>query len=86
MDYYTDSPSRCQKRKELIIELLIGLGMCLRAFAVFTSVVGDIHASSLDYIVQGHRGNIIRGIGCWPTYYITPLALPFSLFVRVSSL
>jgi hypothetical protein len=26
----------------------------------------------LDYIVQGHRANIIQGVGCWPTYYITP--------------
>lgn len=30
----------------------------------------------LDYVVQGHRGNIIQGLGCTNTLYNTTLAFP----------
>ena len=72
--------SRChfQQRKELIIELSIGvgipvIGIGLRAFLHFTIRIHiylySSHLSNLDYIVQGHRGDIIQGLGCWNTTY-----------------
>jgi len=33
-----------------------------------------------DYIVQGHRFNIIEDVGCWPAIYITALTIPL-LFI-----
>ncbi|KAG8759512.1 a-factor receptor, partial [Serendipita sp. 396] len=55
--------SKSQKRKELCIDLLIGLGFPLLG-------VGG-HA-----IVQGHRYDIYEDVGCTPTTYNVTLAYP----------
>ncbi|KAG8848624.1 a-factor receptor [Serendipita sp. 411] len=48
------------------MDLLIGLGI--------PALVMILH-----YIVQGHRYDILEDYGCWPTIYMTPLAIPLVL-------
>jgi len=54
--------SKAHKRREMIIDLLIGFGI-------------PIIYMVLHYVVQGHRYDIIEDIGCWPATYNTPLAV-----------
>ncbi|KIJ11136.1 hypothetical protein PAXINDRAFT_171927 [Paxillus involutus ATCC 200175] len=55
-------PDKHDKRRELWIDLAIGLGFpCL--------------IMALQYVVQGHRFNIIEQIGCYPATYDTAPAL-----------
>jgi len=55
--------SSAQKRREIMIDLFIGIGIPVLAMA-------------LHYIVQGHRYNILEDIGCWPSTYNTHPAIP----------
>jgi hypothetical protein len=55
----------------LACQYLICFSVCLRIFFL----AGNLCFSS-DVIVQGHRGNIIEGIGCSPTTYNVTLAYP----------
>ncbi|KAG8848425.1 a-factor receptor [Serendipita sp. 411] len=61
------SPLHTEKRVyHLTVDLLIGLGI--------PALVMILH-----YIVQGHRYDILEDYGCWPTIYMTPLAIPLVL-------
>ena len=59
----------------------IGIGipvlvMILRTF--FRCVLWFIysHLTATEIVVQGHRFNIVEGVGCIPTIYNTPPAYP----------
>ena len=39
----------------------------------YTSNSNQFH---LDYIVQGHRFDILEDVGCWPTIYLSIPAIP----------
>ncbi|KAJ3522879.1 hypothetical protein NMY22_g11694 [Coprinellus aureogranulatus] len=53
--------SRAEKRRAVVVDLALGLGYpCLMI--------------ALQYIVQGHRFNIFKDIGCMPFTYNTPPA------------
>src|SRR5258706_2014170 len=84
--------SRWQKRRDLIIDLLIGLGipglgMCLRTCVPLAPLSSSLISLPLDYVVQGHRANIIQGLGCTFTVYNTTLAFPlFWMWPSVLSL
>ncbi|KAF7293020.1 Argonaute-like protein [Mycena indigotica] len=54
--------THAEKRRAIIIDLLIGLGL-------------PILQIPLQYIVQGHRYNIFEDIGCLGTTYETPVAV-----------
>ncbi|KAF9522496.1 pheromone B alpha 1 receptor [Crepidotus variabilis] len=54
--------NKADKRRDVIIDLCIGLGL-------------PILAMILHYIPQGHRFDIFEDQGCWPTTYNTPVAL-----------
>ncbi|KAF8145345.1 pheromone B alpha 1 receptor [Mycena galopus ATCC 62051] len=58
----TVTKSRSEKRKAIMIDLLIGLGLPLLQIP-------------LQYIVQGHRYNIFEDIGCLGETYETPVAI-----------
>ncbi|OSD03758.1 B mating type pheromone receptor [Trametes coccinea BRFM310] len=62
----TVSITRAEKRKGILIDLAIGVGIPLLQIL-------------FQYIVSGHRFDIYEGIGCYPYTYNTPLAYPFSL-------
>lgn len=70
-----------QKRRAVIIDLSIGLGIPLAqviACSCFAmdSGHGRLYSSSFtDTIPQGHRYDIYEDIGCVPTVYNTPLAV-----------
>jgi len=53
--------TRSQKRRDITVDLCIGLGIPLLEMI-------------LQYIVQGHRFNIFEEIGCYPFTYNTPPA------------
>lgn len=57
----TVSITRKDKQKAVLIDMIIGVGIPV------TQMV-------LQYIVQGHRFDIIEDIGCYPVTYITPPA------------
>ncbi|KAF5342938.1 hypothetical protein D9758_014952 [Tetrapyrgos nigripes] len=70
----TASVTRADKRRQVIIDLAIGVGL-------------PVLQVPLHYIVQGHRYDLIEQIGCWPTTFNTPPAYPLSfLWVPVISL
>ncbi|KAM5538788.1 hypothetical protein V8D89_007510 [Ganoderma adspersum] len=54
--------SRARRRRNIIIDLLIGLGIPLLAVALF-------------WFYQGHRFNILEGVGCVEAYPITFLSI-----------
>jgi pheromone a factor receptor len=35
-----------------------------------------VFTTQIDYIVQGHRFDIVEDVGCWPTIYISVPAIP----------
>ncbi|EPQ55596.1 fungal pheromone STE3G-protein-coupled receptor, partial [Gloeophyllum trabeum ATCC 11539] len=53
------SISKDTKKRRLLIDLAIGLGLPILEIV-------------LSYIVQGHRFDILEEIGCWPAIYNTP--------------
>nr|BDD37078.1 pheromone receptor [Rhizopogon roseolus] len=53
--------TRAQKRRDIMTDLAIGLGI-------------PVLEMILHYIVQGHRFNIIEEVGCYPDTYNTPPA------------
>lgn len=53
--------SRAQKRRDILTDLGIGIGI-------------PVLQMILQYIVQGHRFNIIEEVGCYPDTYSTPPA------------
>ncbi|KAF5321186.1 hypothetical protein D9619_001396 [Psilocybe cf. subviscida] len=53
--------TKAEKRRAIMVDLAIGLGLPLIAVA-------------LQYIVQGHRYNIFEEVGCYPFTYNTPPA------------
>ncbi|KAG8809463.1 a-factor receptor, partial [Serendipita sp. 399] len=57
---------KLQRVQNLIFDLSIGLGI--------PTLVMTLH-----YVVQGHRYDILEDYGCWPTIYMTPLAIPLVL-------
>ncbi|KAF9562763.1 STE3-like pheromone receptor [Agrocybe pediades] len=57
----TVTRTKAEKRRSIIVDLVIGLGIPLVVMA-------------LHYIVQGHRYNIFEDIGCYPSTYNTPPA------------
>lgn len=64
-----------QKRRALIGDLCIAVGipvlvMILREFILtsFGVLFSDIRP---DYVVQGHRFDILEDVGCYPTIYNT---------------
>ncbi|KIM26532.1 hypothetical protein M408DRAFT_330503 [Serendipita vermifera MAFF 305830] len=57
------SENPATRRRALIIDLLIGLGI-------------PILVMVLHYIVQGHRYDILEDVGCWPTVYSSVVAVP----------
>ncbi|KAG0694465.1 pheromone A receptor-domain-containing protein [Suillus ampliporus] len=64
--YYIASVSsvtktRAQKRRDIMTDLAIGVGI-------------PVLEMILQYIVQGHRFNILEEIGCYPATYNTPPA------------
>ncbi|KAF5353301.1 hypothetical protein D9756_007944 [Leucocoprinus leucothites] len=54
-----------EKRRAVIIDLAIGLGI-------------PFLQMPLQFIVQGHRYDIFEGVGCMPTTVNTPLAYPLN--------
>ncbi|GJE89168.1 STE3-domain-containing protein [Phanerochaete sordida] len=54
---------RHEKRREVYIDLAIGLGIPVLVMCLHT-------------VVQGHRFNIVEDIGCVPAIYVTPLTFP----------
>ncbi|KAJ7909596.1 pheromone receptor [Mycena leptocephala] len=58
----TVTKTRAEKRKAILIDLAIGLGI-------------PILQIPLQYIVQGHRYNIFEDIGCLGETYETPVAV-----------
>ncbi|KAF9462766.1 STE3-like pheromone receptor [Collybia nuda] len=61
----TATITRAEKRRAVMIDLLIGLGIPTLQMA-------------LQFIVQGHRYNIWEDVGCYPTTVNTPAAYPLS--------
>ncbi|KAH9856258.1 STE3-domain-containing protein [Lenzites betulinus] len=57
------SVTREDKRRAVIVDLCISIGL-------------PVLVMSLHYIVQGHRFNIMEGVGCLPEIYNTPPAYP----------
>ncbi|OJT14427.1 Pheromone B alpha 2 receptor [Trametes pubescens] len=57
------STSREDKRRAVIIDLCISIGL-------------PVLVMILHYVVQGHRFNIMEGVGCLPEIYNTPPAYP----------
>jgi pheromone a factor receptor len=55
------STTRAEKRREMIVDLLITVGI-------------PVLEMGLEYIVAGHRFNIIEDFGCLPATYNTPPA------------
>ncbi|KAI9057582.1 B mating type pheromone receptor [Trametes sanguinea] len=62
----TVSITHAEKRKGILIDLAIGVGIPLLQVL-------------FQYIVSGHRFDIYEGIGCYPFTYNTPLAYPLSI-------
>ncbi|KAH7924989.1 fungal pheromone STE3G-protein-coupled receptor [Leucogyrophana mollusca] len=62
----TVTTSRAQKRRDVIVDLTIGLGI-------------PIVQMVLQFIVEGHRFNIFEDVGCYPYTFNTPLAYPLSI-------
>ncbi|TFY76225.1 hypothetical protein EWM64_g7786 [Hericium alpestre] len=58
--------TRAEKRRAVIIDLCIGLGI-------------PILQMVLQIIVEGHRYNILEDVGCFPFTFNTPLAYPLSI-------
>jgi len=58
--------SKAEKRRAILVDLAIGLGIPLLQMI-------------FQYIVQGHRFNIYEDIGCYPMTYNTPVAYPLVL-------
>ncbi|KAG8858707.1 a-factor receptor [Tulasnella sp. 330] len=54
--------SKSDSRKELCLELAIGLGI-------------PVIVMVLHVVNQGHRYNVVENIGCWPETYTTPVAI-----------
>ncbi|KAJ6451997.1 pheromone A receptor-domain-containing protein [Mycena vitilis] len=61
----TVSITKAQKRRAVMIDCAIGVGI-------------PVLQMILQYVVQGHRYNIMEDVGCYPTTYNTPLAYPLS--------
>ncbi|THU83826.1 STE3-like pheromone receptor [Dendrothele bispora CBS 962.96] len=61
----TASISKADKRRQVMIDLAIGIGL-------------PILQLPLHLVVQGHRYDIMEQIGCWPTTYNTVPAYPLS--------
>ncbi|KAJ7732231.1 pheromone A receptor-domain-containing protein [Mycena maculata] len=61
----TVSITKAQKRRAVMVDCAIGVGI-------------PVLQMILQYVVQGHRYNIMEDIGCYPTTYNTPLAYPLS--------
>jgi pheromone a factor receptor len=59
----TVTVSRSEKRRAILVDLAIGLGIPLLAIPC-------------QYVVEGHRFDIYEGIGCLSETYFTPLAIP----------
>ncbi|EDR00818.1 STE3-like pheromone receptor [Laccaria bicolor S238N-H82] len=57
--------TRAHKRRAVMVDLAIGLGLPALQMA-------------LQFIVQGHRYDIWEGVGCYPTTVNTPAAYPLS--------
>ncbi|KAI0702576.1 STE3-domain-containing protein [Earliella scabrosa] len=57
------SVTRDEKRRAMIIDLAISVGI-------------PVLVMILHYVVQGHRFNILEGVGCVPEIYNTPPAYP----------
>ncbi|KDQ50574.1 hypothetical protein JAAARDRAFT_141773 [Jaapia argillacea MUCL 33604] len=56
----TVTKTKAEKRRDIMIDLMIGLGIPLLQMC-------------LQYIVQGHRFNIFEDVGCYPfTWNVTP--------------
>ncbi|EIW84608.1 STE3-like pheromone receptor [Coniophora puteana RWD-64-598 SS2] len=55
--------TRAQRRRDIMVDLSIGLGI-------------PILEMVLQYVVQGHRFNIYEEVGCYPFTYNTPPAYP----------
>ena len=74
------SITRADKRRNIITDLLIGLGIPLLAIAVCTCnppypIPERQLTGSTDWFYQGHRFDILEGIGCLEAYPNTWLAL-----------
>ncbi|KAJ6600273.1 pheromone A receptor-domain-containing protein, partial [Mycena vulgaris] len=61
----TVSISKAQKRRAVLVDLAIGLGI-------------PFVQMPLQYVVQGHRYDIIENVGCYPTTYNVVPAYPLS--------
>ncbi|KAF9477440.1 fungal pheromone STE3G-protein-coupled receptor [Pholiota conissans] len=61
----TATISRAEKKRAIMVDLAIGLGIPLLQIP-------------LQFIVQGHRYDIFEDIGCYPTTVNTPAAYPLS--------
>ncbi|KAF8149756.1 pheromone A receptor-domain-containing protein [Mycena galopus ATCC 62051] len=61
----TVSVSKAEKRRAVLVDLAIGLGIPLIQMP-------------LQFVVQGHRYNILENIGCYPTTYNVTLAYPIT--------
>ncbi|KAF7372712.1 STE3-like pheromone receptor [Mycena sanguinolenta] len=61
----TVSVTQAEKRRAVLVDLAIGLGIPLLQMP-------------LQFIVQGHRFNIVENIGCYPTTYNVAIAYPLS--------
>ncbi|KAJ7475460.1 GPCR fungal pheromone mating factor, partial [Mycena galericulata] len=57
--------TKAQKRRAVMVDCAIGVGI-------------PVLQMNLQYVVQGHRYNIMEDVGCYPTTYNTPLAYPLS--------
>ncbi|KAF8145119.1 pheromone A receptor-domain-containing protein [Mycena galopus ATCC 62051] len=60
------SISKVEKRRAVLVDLAIGLGIPLVQMP-------------LQFVVQGHRYNIVENVGCYPTTYNTAPAYPLTI-------
>ncbi|KAJ7807336.1 pheromone A receptor-domain-containing protein [Mycena olivaceomarginata] len=70
----TVSTSQAEKRRAVLVDLAIGLGIPLVQIP-------------LQFVVQGHRYNILENVGCFPATYNVTLAYPLTyLWLNVINL
>ncbi|KAJ7323223.1 pheromone A receptor-domain-containing protein [Mycena albidolilacea] len=61
----TVSTSQAEKRRAVLVDLAIGLGI-------------PFVQMPLQFVVQGHRYNILENVGCFPATYNVTLAYPLT--------
>lgn len=73
-------PHESQKRRAIVIDLLLGIGipligMVLRTLIPFCPFRLDPFTTFPEYVCQGHRFDIWEDVGCFPYTYNTIVGL-----------